>query len=72
MLITAGFFVSASLCGIDFPHDVVAIAWAVAVVASAVIVISTFHEARRTGSGFFAALGRSLETLGRFLFWFLR
>lgn len=72
VLIVAGFVVSVSICGLDvFPRDVVAIAWVIAAAACAVVILSTFHEARRTGSGFFASLGRSFATLGRFLFWFL-
>jgi hypothetical protein len=55
---------------LPFPEFVLAAAWLVAFAAMAVVIGSAFREARATGVGLFAAVGKSFRALGRFVFWF--
>ena len=55
---------------VTFPGAVLATAWMVAVLASAVVIGSAFREARADGIGVLAAMGRSIRALGRFVLWF--
>lgn len=55
---------------LPFPEFVLAAAWLVALAAMAVVIGSAFREARATGVGLFAAVGRCFKALGRFVFWF--
>jgi hypothetical protein len=53
-----------------FPEIVLGAAWLVALAAMAVVIGSAFREKRAAGTGFLAAVGKSLRALGRFVFWF--
>jgi hypothetical protein len=69
VLFAAGIVLALSWA-VAFPGVILATAWLVAFLAMAVVIGSAFREARSTGVGFPAAIGRSVKALGHFALWF--
>lgn len=66
LLLAASGLVLATSWFIEYPASVLALAWAVAVVALITVALSGWREARRTGINYLGSLGASMKRLGRF------
>jgi crotonobetainyl-CoA:carnitine CoA-transferase CaiB-like acyl-CoA transferase len=66
IVLAASGLVLATSWTLDYSNAILAIAWAVTVIAGITVVVTGWRDARRTGHGYLRSVSRSMRRLGRF------